>query len=127
MHVGLEGKNQVHKYWAGVLCLLAAFFVGASEAATVTLNESWRSNGTDAWSYSDNQAAGDILGTADSIYLNVDTNAFNTPPIEFTISSSAGAFNLDSITVRPFNDANDFQFEIYPTGGVLKALVSTLR
>ncbi|WP_271411397.1 DUF4347 domain-containing protein [Pseudomonas sp. Q1-7] len=95
--------------------------------ATVTLNSSWLNNAGDDWIYSDNQDAGNMAGTLDSIYLDVNTNAFNTPPVEFTIASSSGtAFNLDSITLRPFNDNNDFQFEIYPTGDYGAKVTSVL-
>ncbi|MHC5351540.1 Ig-like domain-containing protein [Metapseudomonas furukawaii] len=95
--------------------------------ATVSLNQTWLNNGTDDWSFSDNQAAGNLDATTDSIFLFVDTNAFNTPPVEFTISSISGtAFNLDSIRVRPFNDANDFQFEIYPTNNYAAKVTSVL-
>ncbi|MDH4872215.1 DUF4347 domain-containing protein, partial [Pseudomonas sp. BN515] len=96
--------------------------------ATVTLNQGWLNNGTDDWSYSDSQDPGDLLGTADSIYLNVDTNAFNSPPVAFTISSISGtAFNLDSISVRPLaGNFGDYQFEIYPTGNEAAKVTSDL-
>ncbi|MBD2839311.1 DUF4347 domain-containing protein [Pseudomonas sp. JM0905a] len=93
--------------------------------ATVTLNQSWWNNATDEWSYSDNQSAGNVESTPSSIYLNVDSNAFNTPPVEFTISSSGGPFNLDSITLQPL-DASDYQFEIYPTGNYAAKVTSAL-
>ncbi|NWL78815.1 hypothetical protein DM872_18380 [Pseudomonas taiwanensis] len=93
--------------------------------ATVTLNSTWLANNADEWSYSDNQGAGNLAATATSIYLNVDSNAFNTPPVEFTISSSGGPFNLDSISVQAL-DANDYQFEIYPTGNYAAKVTSVL-
>ncbi|QEY61909.1 DUF4347 domain-containing protein [Metapseudomonas lalkuanensis] len=94
--------------------------------ATVSLNSTWLVNGADEWSYSDNQTAGDLQSDGTGIYFFVDTNAFNTAPVEFTISSSGGPFNLDSITVRPFNDNNDYQFEIYPTGNYGAKVTSVL-
>ncbi len=94
--------------------------------ATVTLDSTWLANNADEWSYSDNQVAGDLQSDGTGIYFFVDTNAFNTAPVEFTISSSGGPFNLDSITVRPFNDNNDYQFEIYPTGNYGAKVTSVL-
>ncbi|WP_034408861.1 Ig-like domain-containing protein, partial [Comamonas thiooxydans] len=93
--------------------------------ATVSLNSTWLANNADEWSYSDNQVAGNLAATATSIYLNVDSNAFNTPPVEFTISSSGGPFNLDSISVQAL-DASDYQFEIYPTGNEAAKVTSVL-
>jgi len=94
--------------------------------AAVLLDNAWLANGTDDWTSSDNQAGGDLVGTAGSIYFDVDTNAFNTPPVQFTISSvSATPFRLGSISVRPFNTNNDFQLEILPNGSEVGKVTST--
>lgn len=101
------------------LCLCCLTFVGMAQAATtVTLDNAWLTNTTDDWTYSDNQSTGDLRSDGPAIYLFVSSNAFNSPPVEFTINSASGtAFNLDSLTVRPFTAINqDFQLEIYPTG-----------
>ncbi len=110
-----------------------SFWYGAADPsydhllATVTLNEDWLNNNADDWAYSDNQAGGDLVGVGDAIYFNVDTAAFDTPPVEFTIYSiSDTPFNLDSITVRPFESSNDYRLEIYPTGNYAAKMTSEL-
>lgn len=108
------------------LVLMAGFFSSSALAATVTLNNTWLSNNADDWNYSDNRAEGNLAATPSSIYFNVDSNTFNTPPVEFTIFSIAGTpFNLDSIRVSPL-DGNDYQFEIYPTGNYAAKVTSSL-
>nr|WP_313527041.1 Ig-like domain-containing protein [Stutzerimonas kunmingensis] len=85
--------------------------------ATVSLGQAWLDNASDDWAYSDNQATGDLMSDGGTgIYLDVATNPFDTPPVEFTINSVSNTrFNLDSLTVRLL-DNNNYQFEIYPTG-----------
>ena len=84
--------------------------------ATVTLGQAWLDNTADDWAYSDNQAAGNLMSEGGvGIYLAVQQDAFNTPPVEFTINSISGTrFNLDSLELYFFSNG-DFKFEIYPT------------
>ncbi|MFG0805903.1 Ig-like domain-containing protein, partial [Pseudomonas fluvialis] len=84
--------------------------------ATVTLGQAWLDNTGDDWAYSDNQAAGSLMSEGGvGIYLAVQQDAFNTPPVEFTINSISGTrFNLDSLELYFFSNG-DFKFEIYPT------------
>ncbi|MBS3670294.1 DUF4347 domain-containing protein, partial [Vreelandella boliviensis] len=86
--------------------------------STVVLNSSWLMNNTDDWIYSDNQSDGDLSGTPDSIYIDIESqNPQLTYPVEFTIESLSNTpFNLDSITVRPFDTSNPYYLEILPDG-----------
>ncbi|WP_205737553.1 DUF4347 domain-containing protein, partial [Halomonas campaniensis] len=86
--------------------------------STVALNSSWLTDNTDDWIYSDNQSGGDLGGTPDSIYIDIESqNPQLTYPVEFTIESLSNTpFNLDSITVRPFDTSNPYYLEILPDG-----------
>lgn len=98
----------------------APWLAGAPEyeglLATVSLGQAWLDNTSDDWAYSDNQGAGNLMSDGGvGIYLAVQQDAFNTPPVEFTINSISGTrFNLDSLELYFFSNG-DFKFEIYPT------------
>ncbi|WP_233081720.1 Ig-like domain-containing protein [Rheinheimera soli] len=103
------------------LCFFCMTFVGMAQAATVTLNDVWLANNADDW-----QITGTMASTSTSVYLDVNTAAFNTPPVQFVISSiSATAFNLDSISVKPFTN-NDFQLEFLPNGSEVGKYTTTM-
>lgn len=98
----------------------APWLAGAPEyeglLATVSLGQAWLDNTADDWAYSDNQSAGNLMSEGGvGIYLAVQQDAFNTPPVEFTINSISGTrFNLDSLELY-FLSNGDYRFEIYPT------------
>lgn len=103
--------------FASALLLVFVCMLGMAtqaRAATYTMNNAWLQNATDDWNVT--YGIWPLMGLPDSIYLDADILAFNSPPVQFTISSSSGTpFNLDKIAVRPLS-ADNFRLEFLPNG-----------